>query len=61
MHGITMPVYIADIPITDNVYDCSQEIDLQFGIRWEGARKNSNATGVCPNGTGNIDHMGARS
>ena len=45
-------VYIAEINNPDNGHDCSQEIDVEFGIRWEGTRKNLNATGACPNGTG---------
>ena len=51
---VWLSVYIVEIINPNNAfrYDCSQGIDVQFGIRWESTRKNSNTTGACPNGTG---------
>ena len=37
---------------TSSKYDCDDGYDMEFGIRWEGSRKNLTVPRICPNGTG---------
>ena len=44
--------YTVAIVGTSDAYDCDEGYDMEFGIRWEGSRKNFTVSRICPNGTG---------